>query len=83
MPASPISTEEFMTLVRERLNMDISDPALNLLEEGYLDSLLLVELLLLLETEFGIILDLEELDLDCLRSVNSITELVNSITDDT
>lgn len=71
------SLDELMTLFRSRLNIDIPDPSLDLLEEGYLDSMLLIELMLLLETDFGITLDVENLDLDRLRSVESIGDLIN------
>ena len=70
------STDELVVLFRDRLNIDIPNASVDLLEEGYLDSLLLVELMFVLETDFGLTLDVEELDLDRLRSIERITVLI-------
>jgi acyl carrier protein len=58
------------------LNTEISSPDEDIIESGLLDSLGLIELLSELEHEFGIVVDLAELETDDFRTVSSITELV-------
>jgi D-alanine--poly(phosphoribitol) ligase subunit 2 len=48
----------------------------DLLETGILDSMALIELLFNLEEQFGLTLDIIDLDLDNLRSIEKIAELV-------
>lgn len=81
MSTSSVSINKLKVLFRERLNVDVMDPDTDLLEEGLLDSLLLVELLFLLETEYGITLPIEELDLERLRSISSVVELIKEVSD--
>jgi acyl carrier protein len=58
------------------LNTEVSSPDEDIIESGLLDSLGLIELLSELEREFGIVVDLAELETDDFRTVRSITELV-------
>mgnify|MGYP000722281695 CR=1 FL=1 len=72
------------TTVEERLRrvftatlaVEAPTPTADLIDGGLLDSLALVELLAAIETEFGIEIPLDELDLDRIRTLESLTELV-------
>jgi acyl carrier protein len=61
--------ERIAQLLRERLHVDIEDPRQDLFETGIVDSLGLVELLMGLESEFGVRTDTDDLDIDNFRSL--------------
>jgi D-alanine--poly(phosphoribitol) ligase subunit 2 len=63
-------------LMRDRLHVDVEDPDQDLFEAGIIDSLGLVELLLGLESEFGVRTDTEDLDIDNFRSLQRATAYV-------
>lgn len=79
--SSPEPIEEEVTaqvreLVQLVLNARIGSDETDIVETGLLDSLALVELLVGIEREFNVQVDLETLDLDNLRSVRSIAQMV-------
>lgn len=63
-------------LFLERLNIDVPSPDTDLFENGLLDSLLLVDLLVQIEQQFDTVISLEELDLDSFRSTSRIAALI-------
>lgn len=65
-------------LFRDNLNVDVSDPHLDLIEEGLLDSLMLVDLLMHLEQQFQVTVPLEDLELDNFRTVHAIDSYITS-----
>jgi methoxymalonate biosynthesis acyl carrier protein len=60
------------------LNVEIEDPDQDVIDSGMLDSLGLIELLVEVEREFGVQLDLEELDIDDFRTPRRIAGVVSS-----
>ena len=68
--------EEISELLRKRLNVVVPAVDADLISIGLLDSLTLVELFLLLEEQFGVRVDLEDITLDDFRSVSSIVAFV-------
>ena len=58
------------------LHVDAPPATADLVDGGVLDSLALVELLAAIETEFAIEIPLDELDLERIRSLDRIAELV-------
>jgi acyl carrier protein len=69
---------EIQNLFSERLLIQVPSPDTDLLASGLLDSVNLVELLLHLEEQFGFTVPFEQLEIENFRSVNTITELVES-----
>ncbi len=67
---------EISELMRVRLLLDVKSPEQDLLDSGLLDSLTLVQLLLDLESRFGVVIPLEELELDDFRTLLSIARLI-------
>lgn len=65
-------------LLSERLDVRKPGPDDDLIESGTLDSLSLIELLFQLEEEFGIALELEEIDPELFRTPAAIARLVES-----
>ena len=68
--------DEVMTLFEQKLMLEVESPDIDLFESGTLDSLGLVDLLALLDSRFAVRLALDSLDIDQLRSVRRIAELV-------
>jgi acyl carrier protein len=65
-------------LFSNTLNVDVPSADADLIESGLLDSLRLVELLLHIEGTLGCRINLEEIDLDDLRSVNRIARMISA-----
>jgi acyl carrier protein len=63
----------------DALGVRVPDDDTDVIATGLLDSLGIAELLLTLEERFGITIDMATLDLDDVRSVRSITELVTDL----
>ena len=63
-------------LLSEKLMIQAASHDTDLLESGTLDSLVAVRLLVQLEEHFGLKVEMEELKIDDLRSVHSITRLI-------
>ena len=64
--------------VYPNLLVEVDSPDMDLLANGALDSMRLVDLLLLLEQRFGLNAPLETLDLENFRSVRKIAELISN-----
>jgi len=67
---------EIARLMQERLGVHVGSADDDLIASGVLDSLTLVQLLVDLETHFGITIPLEELELDDVRSIAVLARLV-------
>jgi acyl carrier protein len=65
-------------LIAEKLLLEVSSPQEDLLSSGAIDSLSLIQLLVNLEEYFGVRIPLDELDIEDLRSVQSIARLIES-----
>lgn len=63
-------------LLTEDMGIEVPEPDTNLLEEGYMDSLLFVKMLSLLEETFDIHISVEELDFEHFKTVVGITAFV-------
>jgi acyl carrier protein len=68
---------EIGALIQDKLGVDARSVAHeDLIASGVLDSLTLIQLLVDLETHFGITIPLQELEIDDVRSVPVLAELV-------
>ncbi len=76
MATAPAEVERVRQLVAETLNLTPPEPSTDLIESGLLDSLALVELLHALETELGVEVPLDALEIESFRTVETIAELV-------
>lgn len=68
--------ERIEQIFHDVLNIDVPSPTTDVVAGGLLDSLGVVTLLFEIEHEFGVTIPLEHVDLDSLRTVNSIAEIV-------
>jgi len=68
--------ERLRALFVESLHVEPPPPETDLFESGTLDSLQLVELLVQLERRFGVQIAIESLDLENLRTLARIADLV-------
>lgn len=68
--------DRIVQLFEDSLSVELHSVEADLIEEGLLDSLLLVELLVGLEETFGINVDITDLDIEDFRTVRRIGRLV-------
>jgi acyl carrier protein len=73
-----LDVERLRALLLEHLHVDVPSPDVDLLESGVLDSLQLVDLLLLVEQHFGRRIPIEAIDLDDLRSLGRLARLLHT-----
>jgi acyl carrier protein len=66
-------------LIADKLAMEVASDDTDLLAEGVLDSVTLVQLIMHLEQTFDIRIELADLEIDDLRSVVSIAALVGKL----
>jgi acyl carrier protein len=76
MSANGRTHERLRKLFLEQLNVEVPSVEIDLLETGVLDSLRFVELLMHLEKEFGVVVSVEDLEIDQFRSIARIAEFV-------
>jgi len=62
----------------EQLNIAVPARDTDLIGEGYLDSVMFVDLILVLEQEFGITIPLEQLEFDNFKTIDKIANFVGS-----
>jgi D-alanine--poly(phosphoribitol) ligase subunit 2 len=67
------------SVLRDHLNVLVDSPDADLLETGLVDSIGLVELILQLEDRFGMDLPIESLEVDDLRSINTVADLITRL----
>lgn len=75
---SPLVADRVRELLGRVLNAAPPAPGTDLIDNGLLDSLSLVELIFELEQEFQLTLPLDSLELDAFRSIESISAFVES-----
>jgi acyl carrier protein len=63
-------------LILERLNIEVPGDAVDLIEQGVLDSLNVVDLLLHIEREWGIRVSVDDAQIDDFRTIASIARYV-------
>lgn len=77
-PDDALLVERVRRLLVERVHLDVASPDVDLVDAGLLDSLALVEVLLVIEQELGVEVPLDELEVADLRTVRSIARLVGA-----
>jgi acyl carrier protein len=60
------------------LNIEVPGPDTDLIETGMMDSMKLVELLVQIEQQFGLRVELEQIEIDDLRSVRGIARMIGN-----
>lgn len=70
--------ERLRALVLKHLHMEVPSADTDLLDSGLLDSLQLVDLMLLIEEHFGHRIAIEAIDLENLRSLARIAQLLGT-----
>ncbi|HYH21774.1 MAG TPA: phosphopantetheine-binding protein [Azospirillum sp.] len=68
-----------IALFRDDMHIVVPAPDTDLIEEGLLNSLVFVDLIVLLEDRFGLTMPLESLEIDQLRTVSGIAALLHSL----
>ena len=68
--------QELTSLVPEALGIEPPAPDVDLIEEGVIDSLALIELLFAIERRFGIEIPPDRLEVERFRTLGALAELV-------
>jgi methoxymalonate biosynthesis acyl carrier protein len=76
MNGEPSPIDQMIQLFLYELDVDVQDPDVDLIEEGLLDSLMLVELIVHLEDRYGIVVSLDDLELDHFRSLRRVSQFI-------
>ena len=63
-------------LFRDSLNINVASQDTDLIDEGLLDSLMLVDLLMYLERDYRITIDIGDLDVDNFRTILAIESFI-------
>jgi acyl carrier protein len=74
--------EAILDFLRQTLKLTVHSVHDDLIENGRLDSLGIVELLFYIEQRFGVRVDVAALEMDDLRSVSSIARMTQSQSDE-
>ena len=69
-------TAELSKIFHDELNIEIENLDQDPIEEGLLDSFSLVEMLLILEQEFGLEVSILDIDFDEFRTLRNLAEFV-------
>lgn len=70
------TTDRILTILTDQLNLTVPTPQTDLIGEGILDSLALVDLIMHLEGEFGFAVEPDQLELDNFQTVERIGQMV-------
>jgi acyl carrier protein len=76
MQSHPSLVNDLTSLFRDKLFIDVPSAETDLIDSGLLDSLQLVQLLVQIESELGLRLPLDEIDLDDLRSLERLARVI-------
>lgn len=68
--------DEVMTLLADRLFVEADDPDLDLIDQGLIDSLGFTTLFALLEERFGVVVQLDDLNVDNFRTPRLIDQFI-------
>ena len=72
---SVVDTQQrLLQLFRDRLQIEVTDASTDLVAEGLLDSLVFIDLIMLLEGEFQAEISIADIDIEQFRSVGQIVE---------
>jgi methoxymalonate biosynthesis acyl carrier protein len=69
-------TQQLTELLRTAVNIEVPSPDLDLVENGLLDSLTFVEILLSIEQEFGVEIGVGGFEIDDFRTVRRMADFV-------
>jgi acyl carrier protein len=78
MSDQSINVERLRALMLQHLHVEVPSADIDLLDSGLLDSLQLVDLLLLIEEHFGRRIPIEAIDLEDLRTLTRLAQLLNT-----
>jgi acyl carrier protein len=64
------------TFLRERFGVEPGSPDANLIEDGILDSMMFVDLVMFIEERFGVVAAIEDLEIDNFATVAGMARFV-------
>jgi acyl carrier protein len=79
MQYSEVLVGNIRSVLRDHLHVLVDSPETDLLENGSVDSIGLVELILQLEERFDVSLPMDALEIDDFRSIHTIADLITRL----
>jgi acyl carrier protein len=76
MSTTAAPTERIVALIRDVLQVEVPAPDTDLIDAGLIDSLALITLITEIEHDFGMVLPLDDFDVDRFRSAEQIAAFV-------
>ena len=71
-----VRVADVQSLLERELNLTVASPDTDLIETGLLDSLLLVDLIMLIESNYGVSVDITQLEFADFQSVENICKFI-------
>lgn len=78
MTAVDLIYNDLANFFKKQQDVQIPSTSVDLIESGYLDSLLFVELLVFIEQKYGFEVSIEDIELDDFRSLSSIAHYIQA-----
>ncbi len=71
-----VRVADVQSLLERELNLTVASSDTDLIETGLLDSLLLVDLIMLIESNYGVSVDITQLEFTDFQSVDNICQFI-------
>jgi acyl carrier protein len=68
--------QTILAFLRERVGVELPSASANLIETGILDSMMLVNLMVLIEEQFGVVAELDDLEIENFATVARVARFV-------
>jgi methoxymalonate biosynthesis acyl carrier protein len=65
-----------LAFLRERFGVELPSSSANLIETGILDSMMFVDLIVLIEEQFGVVAELDDLEIENFATVERMAQFV-------
>jgi acyl carrier protein len=78
LPDLDVICKTLKDLFADKLNLDVPSYDAELLQSGLLDSMMLVELFVAIEQEFGVTIAVDSLDIEQFGSLASIAKMIRA-----
>jgi acyl carrier protein len=68
--------QTILAFLRERFGVELPSASANLIETGILDSMMFVDLIVLIEEQFGVVAELDDLEIENFATVARMAQFV-------
>jgi acyl carrier protein len=68
--------QTILAFLRERFGVELPSSGVNLIETGVLDSMMFVDLIVLIEEQYGVVAELDDLEIENFATVERMAQFV-------